>query len=145
MRIGFAVEKNEGLDSQVYGHFHAAQLFLVCDVETGSITAVNNEDLGHTRRACSPLKAIGGQSVDAIVVGGIGLPALSELNGQGILVYASVAPTVNDNLRLAIKGILPVITFRDACCGFGPPQGCPNAGDGVCNRKDNEGLIAYPA
>ncbi len=100
MKVGFAVEANEGIESKVYNHFGSAPLFIIVDAATKEITTVNNKDLHHVHGACNPIKALDGQSVDGMVVGGIGAGALSKLNAMGIKVYGSAATTVKENLSL---------------------------------------------
>jgi predicted Fe-Mo cluster-binding NifX family protein len=117
MKVCFAVEKDEGIDSAVYGHFGSAPVFVMVDVDTGSVGTVNNRDLNHVHGACNPIQAIGGQSVDAVVVGGIGAGAISGLNARGIRVYRSAAETVRQNIDLLKEGRLPLLTLQHACGG----------------------------
>ena len=117
MKVCFAVAKDEGINSAVYGHFGSAPVFVVVDTETGSVGAVNNRDLNHVHGACNPIQAIGGQSVDAVVVGGIGAGAISGLNARGIRVYGSAAETVKENMDLFKEGKLPLLTLQHACGG----------------------------
>jgi predicted Fe-Mo cluster-binding NifX family protein len=117
MKVCFAVEKDDGINSAVYGHFGSAPLFVMVDMENESLTSVGNRDLNHVHGACNPIQAIGGQSVDAVVVGGIGAGAISGLNAQGISVYQSQAMTVRQNLDLLKEGKLPLLSLQNACQG----------------------------
>ncbi len=117
MKVCFAVETDQGLNSAVYGHFGSAPVFVMVDTETGDVAAVNNRDLNHVHGACNPIQAIGGQKVDAVVVGGIGAGAISGLNARGIRVYGSVAETVRENVDLLKEGKLPLLTLQHACAG----------------------------
>jgi predicted Fe-Mo cluster-binding NifX family protein len=117
MKICFAVEKDQGINSAVYGHFGSAPAFLMVDTESGSVATVGNRDMIHAHGACNPIMAIGGQSVDAVVVGGIGAGALNRLNGEGIQVYAARAETVSQNVDLLKEGKLPVLTLQHSCAG----------------------------
>jgi predicted Fe-Mo cluster-binding NifX family protein len=117
MKVCFAVEKDQGMESAVYNHFGSAPLFVMVDTETGSVGAIGNNDLNHVHGACSPMQAIGGQAVDAVVVGGIGAGAISGLNAKGIKVYGSVAETVKQNIDLMKEGKLPLLTLQHACGG----------------------------
>ena len=67
MKVCFPVESDKGLDSEVYDHFGSAPVFVVFDTEIKSINTINNQDLGHVHGKCSPLKALDGKMVDAIV------------------------------------------------------------------------------
>jgi predicted Fe-Mo cluster-binding NifX family protein len=117
MKICFAVDKDEGLNSAVYGHFGSAPLFVMVDTESGSFSSVGNRDMIHVHGACNPIAAIGGRGVDAVVVGGIGAGALNRLNAEGIQVYAAMAETVDENINLMKEGKLPVLSLRNTCAG----------------------------
>ncbi len=119
MKICFPVESDKGLDSEVYGHFGSAPVFVVCDTEAASVDSINNQDLGHAHGMCSPLKALDGKMVDAIVVGGIGAGAINKLNGMGIRVYRASEGTVRENTERFQNGALPEMTLKHACQGHG--------------------------
>ena len=127
MKVCFAVEKDEGMNSAVYGHFGSAPVFVMVDVDAQSVTTVSNRDLNHVHGACNPVQAIGGQAVDAVVVGGIGAGAISGLNAKGIKVYASMAGTVGQNLDLLKDGKLPLLSMQHACGGH-QDGGCGHHG-----------------
>jgi predicted Fe-Mo cluster-binding NifX family protein len=124
MKLCFPVESNQGLDSIVFGHFGSAPLFVVFDAETNTIEIISNQDLGHVHGMCSPLKALNGKSVDAIVVGGIGAGAISKLNALGIKVYRATPGTVKINIELLQKGTLMEMSAEHACGGHGHAGGC---------------------
>jgi predicted Fe-Mo cluster-binding NifX family protein len=124
MKICFAVEKDEGAQSAVYGHFGSAPAFVMVDTVSGSVATVGNRDMIHAHGACNPIMAIGGASVDAVVVGGIGAGALNRLNAEGIQVYASMAQTVAQNVDLLKAGKLPVLTLQHSCAGHQGGGGC---------------------
>jgi predicted Fe-Mo cluster-binding NifX family protein len=117
MKVGFAVQTNEGLKSRVYDHFGSAPVFIIVEATTKEITTVNNKDLNHVHGACNPIKALDGQNVDAMVVGGIGAGALIKLNGMGIKVFAAAAPTVKENIVLFNEEKLKELCVQNACRG----------------------------
>jgi ArsR family transcriptional regulator len=117
MKVGFAVQTNEGIESQVFNHFGSAPVFIIVDAVTEETTTVDNQDLNHVHGACNPIKALNGQRVDAMVVGGIGAGALSKLNAMGIKVYGSAAATVRGNLSLLKAGKLLELFPVNACRG----------------------------
>lgn len=119
MKICFPVELNKGLDSEVFGHFGSAPIFVVFDTETKSIDTINNQDLGHTHGMCSPLKALDGKMVDVIVVGGIGAGAINKLNGMGIKVYRAIEDTIQKNIDLFNSNSLSDISIDNACSHHG--------------------------
>ncbi len=116
MKVCFPVQNNEGIVSRVYNHFGSAPMFIVVDTETDSVSIINNRDQHHAHGACNPIKALDGQSVDAIVVGGIGAGALSRLNQAGIRVYQAQAATVKSNVEMFMSRSLPEFALQH-CCG----------------------------
>lgn len=116
MKVCFPVQRNEGMKSNVFGHFGTAPAFIVVDTETNQMSVINNRDMHHVHGACNPIKALDGQNVDAIVVGGIGAGALSRLNQSGIRVYQAQAQIVKDNMVMFKSQSLQEITLQH-CCG----------------------------
>ena len=123
MKLCFPVAADQGLDSTIYNHFGSAPGFIVVDTETGSHQSISNGDKHHTHGACSPLKALGGTDVDALVVTGIGGGALSMLKQQGILVFSALAPTIAENIGLLKEGNA-FTTYTGSCSGHGHGNGC---------------------
>ena len=115
MKIAFSIVKNQGLDSNVHGHFGSAPFFVFVDMETDLAKTYENPDQDHQHGACNPMAALGGRKVDAVVVGGIGGGALKKLNQDGITVYRAVEGTVRDNARLIKAGNLPVFESSQVC------------------------------
>jgi predicted Fe-Mo cluster-binding NifX family protein len=123
MKVCFAVQKDDGIESVVYGHFGSAPAFIVVDTEIDKAVTVNNRDLNHVHGACNPIQAIGGLKVDAVVVGGIGAGAINRLNAEGVKVYRSAAETVKQNLALFKESKLPELSVLNACGGHTQGQG----------------------
>ena len=117
MKIAFPSQKNHGVDSVVYSHFGSANFFIIVDSETGGTNVVRNHDLNHAHGKCQPLLALGGNTVDAVIVGGIGKGALQKLKKEGIIVYRAVEGTVSENLELIKAGKLPEFTVDQTCAG----------------------------
>ena len=117
MKICFPVSANQGLQSPVYGHFGSAPMFLLVDSEERSVAAVLNRDTDHQHGACSPLKALGGHKVEAVVVGGIGAGALNGLHQAGCKVYQATAGTVSANLDGFLERQLAELTPAQTCSG----------------------------
>ncbi len=124
MRIGFPVAKADGLESEVYGHFGSAPVFVVFETENGDIKMITNKDQHHAHGFCSPMKALDNEKVDAIVVGGIGAGALSKLNQLGIKVFRASAPTIKENVELFRSSSLPEFTMQQCCGGHSGILGC---------------------
>jgi predicted Fe-Mo cluster-binding NifX family protein len=129
VKVCFAVEKEEGLDSVVCGHFHCAPMIVIVDTESGNIVGLENKDLNHVRGSCDPVLALVGNHVDVVVVHGMGIPAMMRLFAQGIEIYSAVAGTIGQNLELVKHGRLHPLSLKDGCCGF-QGQGCKR--DQVC-------------
>ena len=124
MKVCFAVQKDDGVESVVYGHFGSAPAFIVVDTEAAdAAVTVNNRDLNHVHGACNPIQAIGGLKPDAVVVGGIGAGAINRLNAEGVKVYRSAAETVKQNLNLLKENKLPELSVQNACAGHTQGQG----------------------
>jgi predicted Fe-Mo cluster-binding NifX family protein len=124
MRVGFAVEHVAGMNSVVFNHFGSAPAFVVVDAASREMTVVENQDLHHVHGACNPIKALNGQAVDAMVVGGIGAGALAKLNAMGIRVFGAAAATVGENLDLFGAGKLRELMPMNACKGHHGEGGC---------------------
>lgn len=124
MKLCFPVEVHEGLESSVYGHFGSAPFFLVFDTLSQEMTTINNCDLYHAHGACNPLKALNGQQVDAVIVGGIGGGALVGLSRLGIRVLRSAGGTVRDNATLFHRNQLQEFTLSHTCGGHSHDGAC---------------------
>lgn len=128
MTICFPVIQNNGLDSLTFEHFGSAPMFLLVDAITGKVKEQVNRDAGHAHGSCQPLKALAGQPVDAIVVGGIGRGALSGLNRAGLKVFkAPFGSSIADNLLQITAGELQELTLNDTC---GTHSGTHGSGHG---------------
>ena len=123
MKLCFPVERNEGLNSPVFGHFGSAPLFMVVDTDTREVSEVVNRDQHHAHGTCSPLKALGGTAADAIIVGGIGAGALMGLNRAGMKVYKARGATVADNLTWFDGDQLHELSPDQVCGGHGHGHG----------------------
>ena len=115
MKVGFAVQVNEGVESRVFDHFGSAPAFVIVDHEGTDVISVSNRDLHHVHGACNPIRALDGHHVDAMVVGGIGAGALRKLNAMGIRVFGAAAPSVKENLSLLNENKLRELTAEHAC------------------------------
>ena len=98
--------------------------FIVVDTEDNGIVAVNNRDLHHIHGACNPLKALDGNLVEAMVVGGIGVGALMKLQQQGIRVFRGMEGNVRENLTLLKSAKLPEFALDMTCSGHKGGHGC---------------------
>jgi predicted Fe-Mo cluster-binding NifX family protein len=115
MKLCFPIEANNGLESLVYGHFGSAPMFFIYDSETKYTEIIDNQNLSHAHGMCSPIQALNGKTMDAIVVGGIGAGAINKLNMMGIKVYRAKEDTIQKNIELFINQSMPEITLDHAC------------------------------
>ena len=123
MKIGFPVSSPNGLQSEVFGHFGSAPAFVIVD-SAGEVRTLVNADAVHTHGQCSPIRAFGGESVDSIVVGGIGAGALGKLMSMGISVFKAGAPSIEANLALLGEGKLVRMNPMMTCGGHSGGEGC---------------------
>jgi len=115
MVLCFPVENYNGMESMVYGHFGSAPMFITYNSETEELNKIDNQNLDHDHGQCTPIQALNGQIVDAIVVGGIGGGAINKLNAMGIKVLRASNSTVKNNIELFNNNSLPEITINHAC------------------------------
>lgn len=115
MKICIPVKENKGMDSVAYNHFGSAPFFLIYDDESENVKVIENGDLHHAHGMCQPLKALGGENVDAILVGGIGAGALMKLNSQGIKVYRVAGDTALNNVKLLKINELAEFCVNNSC------------------------------
>ena len=115
MKVCFPVKSNEGMSSIHYNHFGSAPEFVICDLETNDVKAIGNGDLGHEHGKCQPIKALSGEVVDAVVVGGIGKGAIVKLNSMGIKVYQSIEGTIEENVNSLKNGELKEFDSNHTC------------------------------
>lgn len=115
MKVCVPVEENKGLDSVAYGHFGTAPFFLIYDIENEEMKIIKNGDLHHEHGMCQPLKALNGEKVDAILVGGIGAGALMKLNHQNIKVYKVTNETASKNIELLKGNKLGEFRVENSC------------------------------
>jgi len=124
MKIAFPVMEENGLDSQVYNHFGSAKYFVFVDLESGDLKTGINTDVDHVHGNCQPIKALGDNHADAVVVGGIGAGALSKLSAEGIQVYRAVKGTVRNNLSLMENRELGLFNKDQTCGGHTEDGSC---------------------
>ena len=113
-----------GLDGTRAGHFGHCDVFTLVDVENGEIKEVSIlQNQEHVQGGCMvPVNLLSDNSVNALIVGGIGLRPLMGFKQVGINVYhddqrAEIEPVVKD----LIAGKLSEIS-NDQVCGGGGGQ-----------------------
>jgi predicted Fe-Mo cluster-binding NifX family protein len=125
MKVAFPTENLKAMDSMVFEHFGSAPGFVIVDTESKNVEEIDNNDAHHEHGMCQPLKALGGRSVDAVAVGGIGAGALMKLLTQGVKVYrAEKGSTVGRNIELILSEKLPEFDPGFTCGGHLGGGGC---------------------
>ncbi|MCR4819875.1 MAG: NifB/NifX family molybdenum-iron cluster-binding protein [Elusimicrobiales bacterium] len=118
MRLCIPVEKNEGMESKVYGHFGSAPVFAVYDTEKAVAEFNDNANMHHEHGKCNPVGSVQELKADAIAVGGIGLRALMMLNQGGIKVFrAPAGGSLEDAIAMFKDGKLEEMTGESCCSG----------------------------
>ena len=129
MNICIPVKEDKGLSSEVNPHFGSAPIFLIVDTESGAARGIPNLNMHHGHGMCQPLASLAGERLDAIVVGGIGMGALSKLQAAGLEVFLSDGGSVSDTIAAWKSGTLRPVTPAVACGrhgqGPGPATGGP--------------------
>jgi predicted Fe-Mo cluster-binding NifX family protein len=133
MNICIPVLEDKGLGSPVSQHFGSAPLFIIVDTGSGSCRSVMNRNLDHGHGMCQPLLSLAGESVDAMVVGGIGQGALGRLQAANIRVFLSTLDTVDSTLAAFRCGTLREVTPQTACGHHGHGQQGRRAGAQSCH------------
>ena len=130
MRICIPVEEDRGLESPVCAHFGSAPLFMI--VETGDRTCrtIENQGREHAHGMCRPLAMLGGEELEGVVVGGIGMGSLMKLKAAGIEVYSSDFDSVGETLDALAAGTLKTVTPGTACQHHGQGHGQGGGGCG---------------
>jgi predicted Fe-Mo cluster-binding NifX family protein len=123
MKLCVPIEEDKGLDSQVCGHFGSAPAFILYDIEKGEHSLIDNSKQERVHGSCTPLQALEGQGVEALVVGGIGARAIMILNASGIRVFQAQAGTVRETVTAFRDGNLREISAAEGCQGHGS-NGC---------------------
>ena len=119
MNVCIPILSDQGLASEVSPHFGSAPAFLIVDVETGACRCVVNGNAHHAHGMCSPLASLAGESIDRMVVGGIGMGALNRLAAANIEVYLAQHPTVAETLAAMKAGTLEKVRPDMACAHHG--------------------------
>ena len=117
MQICIPVVEDRGLESRVSAHFGSAPGFMIVDTESGNARLIGNSNQHHAHGMCQPLAALAGETVEGIVVGGIGMGALMKLQAAGITVYRAEHPTVGETLAAYTAGSLQPLGHDQACGG----------------------------
>ncbi|MEF9992760.1 MAG: NifB/NifX family molybdenum-iron cluster-binding protein [Clostridia bacterium] len=115
MKVCIPVVENKGMDSIPFNHFGSAPMFVICDLENNEVRSIGNGDLGHEHGKCQPIKALSGETVDAVIAGGIGQGAISKLNSMGIKVYKACEGDIALNIKMLSENKLNQFSQNHSC------------------------------
>lgn len=118
MKLCIPIQEDRGLESEINPHFGSADYFLVVDTESGQCRSFANRvhDQGHGHGGCNPAESLSSETINGVVVGGIGRGALLNLKAAGIEVYISNHRTAGEAVEGYKSNDLPVVTVEE-CCG----------------------------
>jgi predicted Fe-Mo cluster-binding NifX family protein len=133
VNVCIPVIEDRGLQRRVNPHFGSAPLFVVVETESGTCRAIPNGSRHHEHGACRPSRALAGESIDTLIVGGIGMGAVEKLRAAGIRVLISRLTTVEETLAAFKDGSLAEATPATACAHHGHGS---HAHDLTGNRLD---------
>ena len=119
MKICFPVETNNGIESEVFGHFGSAPGFVTYDTESKESGFIDNKNAVHEHGACNPAAALAGSGVSAVIVGGIGQGAMMRLMSGGVDVYKAESGVVSTDIANFESGKLIKLSHNMKMCGGG--------------------------
>ena len=119
MNICIPVENDNGLNSTVCAHFGSAPAFIIVNTDDNTYRLVQNQNNHHAHGMCTPLASLQGESIDGMLVGGIGMGALNKLNAAAIQVYLAEHETVQQAIEAFNTGALKVVQPGMSCRGHG--------------------------
>ncbi|MHA1264057.1 MAG: NifB/NifX family molybdenum-iron cluster-binding protein [Candidatus Helarchaeota archaeon] len=128
MRVGIPIATNQGLESEVSGHFGKAEYFAIVDIKKpDQKTIVRNElvqsiiediSILHNliEHACGSLvDLLMDNRVDVLLVEGIGARPFQLFRQKGVKVYAGAFGTIKEVIRDFLNGMLQEL--EAASCG----------------------------
>jgi len=119
MNVCIPVNEDRGLQSPVCSHFGSAPMFMLVAIEGDSCRVIPNLNQHHEHGHCTPLASLHGESIDSVIVGGIGNGALGRLLASGIRVYMAEGATVGDVMGAFRAGTLGLMTADMSCAHHG--------------------------
>jgi len=134
MNVFIPVVEDLGLESRVSSHFGSAPLFLVVETGSGTCRTIPNENQHHGHGGCQPLRAMAGENIGIVIVGGIGMGALAKLQAAGIRVFVSSLGTVEETLTALEAGALMEATPATSCAHHGEASSGHGHAEGGCGH-----------
>jgi len=123
MRICVPTGNDQGVESEVFGHFGSAPYFSLIDTDTAEVEFLGNSNQHHAHGQCAPMQQLTGVEFDAIVVRGMGRNAVARFAAANVQVLVTGANTLQDVLDEARAGTLRELDPSQACQGHGDRHG----------------------
>ena len=115
MKICIPIESDQGLKSNVYGHFGSAPGYMLCDIESGNNQFIANANEHHEHGTCNPIRILQKVRFEAVVCGGMGIRAVQLLNQSGVKVLRSGSTSVEEVIKDYKNGKLEELTVELSC------------------------------
>ena len=117
MNLCIPVENDNGLSSNVCAHFGSTPAFMIVDSDTKSCRFLPNGNDHHAHGMCTPVDLLQSESVDSMIVAGIGMGALNRLAQLNIKVFVSDFRTVGEAVDAFSAGSLRPMEPGMTCRG----------------------------
>jgi predicted Fe-Mo cluster-binding NifX family protein len=118
MKICQPIEKDQGLDNVLHGHFRTSPRFAIFDNEVKHQWTLERKTEGSVNDVCEHANLLNEQKVDVAIVGGISRCGLEKLHHLGIRVFQASGQLIGDNISAFQKGELKELTFENITRGF---------------------------
>jgi predicted Fe-Mo cluster-binding NifX family protein len=143
MKLCFPVPKDLGINSNIFGHFSSAPLFLIVDTETRESEAVANSDPQNPFSGCNPFAALKAHEIDGIIAGGMGDSVLKAMNLCGCRVYEAQSENLVENMDLFNQEKLPECVVQNSaaagrCSDDDDDDAEGSSGSETCNHSDEQ-------
>ncbi len=132
MNICFPVASDQGLASELYGHFASTPLFLIIDTVSGTSNAIANCSPDKPFAGCNPFSALRGMRLDGIIVDAIGDDAVRAMNLCGFTVYQALTTKIAGNIEHLATGALSEVTVMQSHL-----EGRCNSGASGCSHHSH--------
>lgn len=133
MKLCIPVTEDKGLESPICSHFGSAPLFLIVETNDNSYHSKANQNLHHGHGMCQPLSSLSGESIEGMLVGGIGLGAYNKLKAANMKVYMAEYNTVAEAIAALKEGKLQEVTMDSVCAHHGHEEG--HQPNGYCHGQ----------
>ena len=117
-RIAIPSMSDGGLESDICAHFGSCEYFTIVEITNGKpndVSSVNNESPDGVHNCAAPAELLKDNSVDVVIVSGIGGRPLVSLTSKGIRVFGGAFGSVSDALKDYSSGALDELSDHGTC------------------------------